>query len=229
MLTFDHLIIFSFDPKKHQELFSSVHQLNGSPGGKHDNWGTYNHLAFMRNSYIEWIGIDDLDKAAESDNPLIQHVYHASNNRAEGVIQFALAVDNIEAYQSEFESKNIPYAGPFPGSRTRPDGSTLEWKMLFPQYDVEGPPLPFLLEWSGEGNKPANPDDINQIDFQEMTVYVDDVTAYKEQFIEIYNVEPTSSSNEKCEWELSNGKLIVTHGQGLHARFGHIAFQSKIK
>src|SRR5690625_3291829 len=226
MLTFDHLIIFSFDPKKHQELFSAVHQLKGGPGGKHDNWGTYNHLAFMNNSYIEWIGIDDLEKASESDNPLIKHVYHASKNRSEGVIQFAFSVDNIEAYRNEFESKNIPYTGPFSGSRTKPDGSLLEWKMLFPQYDVEGAPLPFLLEWSGEGNKPTNLEDINQVDFEEISVFVENVKDYKDRFEHIYNIKPTNSSDDKCEWELSNGKLTVTQGEGLVARFGHIKFKS---
>ncbi|MGP4071495.1 VOC family protein [Piscibacillus sp. B03] len=219
MLAFDHLVIYSNDPKRHQEIFSSSHKQVGVQGGQHNDWGTHNYLAFYNNNaYVEWLGIDDETKAKSSDNPLIQHAYHAMTSEHEGPIQFALRVDDIKRYQQHFEDHNIEYAGPFPGKRTRPDGSTLEWSMLFPKYDFNSEPLPFLIEWSGEGNKPLDQADMNPSDFNKIMVYSNNPKDFVSRLKSIYLLDDPQSK-DGFEWELENGKLIVKKGTGLEARF----------
>ncbi|MFD2639770.1 VOC family protein [Piscibacillus salipiscarius] len=219
MLAFDHLVIFSNDPKRHQEIFSSSHKQVGVPGGKHDHWGTFNHLAFYQNNaYVEWLGIDDESKAKRSDNPLIQHAYHAYAHEQEGPIQFALRVDDISQYQEHFDELGIEYKGPFPGKRTRPDGTNLEWKMLFPKYDFNLEPLPFLIEWSGEGNKPLDEKDMNPSEFNQVIIYSPNPNDFVERLISIYQLND-QKLQEEFKWPLDNGNLVVKQGNGLEARF----------
>ncbi|MGM8216652.1 VOC family protein [Bacillaceae bacterium W0354] len=228
MIFFDHLVIFSNDPKRHQELFSSVYGQMGTKGGTHDNWGTFNHLAFMKNDcYIEWLGIDDDEKASQSDNPLIQQAHFAKTNRMEGPIQFALRVGDIKAYQQHMEELNIPYDGPFPGKRTKPDGTILEWSMLFPRYEIgEETPFPFLIEWSGEGNKPSNLDDINDKVFQSITLLTPKVESFIEKFNQILKTDGRKLSELEYEYELTNGKMIIKQGDtSIQAQFEQIIFK----
>lgn len=226
MIAFDHLVIFSNNPERHAHLFSKLNQQVAIPGGKHDLWGTFNYLAFMKNdSYIEWLGIDDEKLASESDNPLIQHAYFAKQQHFEGPIQFALRVDDIEAYQKQMEEHEIAFKGPFPGKRTKEDGTTLEWKMLFPEYDLKGTPFPFLIEWNGEGNKPSNKNEINNNSFDVLTILTNEVEYYVKQLKNIYNLECSHIGNFIYETNVANGKLIIKEGQGLKAQFGKIVFQ----
>ncbi|GEL78597.1 VOC family protein [Tenuibacillus multivorans] len=220
MIAFDHLVIFSNDPKRHQEIFTSSHTQVGVPGGQHDDWGTFNYLAFFKNNaYIEWLGIDDDEKAQTSENPLIQHTAFAKEKGQEGPIQFALRVDQMEKYQQHFDEKGIEYIGPFPGKRTKPDGSVLEWKMLFPKYDFDAEPLPFLIEWSGEGNKPTSEADMNASEFNNVTIFSENPDEFANQLKRIYQLDDAKQSGTTYEWKLENGKLFVQQGRGIEARF----------
>ncbi|WP_188207809.1 VOC family protein [Alkalibacillus aidingensis] len=224
MIAFDHLVIYSSDPEQHQSIFSSFHNQVGVEGGHHENWGTFNYLAFMKNnSYIEWIGVDDDQKASESDNPLIQHTYYAKERQLEGPIQFALRVENLQERIDYFNQEGIEYEGPFPGSRKKPDGTTLAWKMLFPKYDVTGTPLPFLLEWSGDGNVPTDENLINPVNFSMLELGVPNPEEYIKQIERIYQL----SLGENLSFQLENGTIKITHGNHLKASFEHITFKSK--
>ncbi|RPF57078.1 VOC family protein [Aquisalibacillus elongatus] len=219
MIAFDHLVIFSSDPKRHQEIFSASHKQVGLPGGKHEHWGTFNHLAFYNNNaYVEWLGIYNLNTARASDNPLIQHTVHTYDQGLEGPIQFALRIDDIAQYQKHFDEQGIEYVGPFPGERTRPDGSVLKWKMLFPKYEFNQEPLPFLIEWDGPGNVPTDSQDINKSDFNHVTIYSDDPESFAHRLQYVYQLNDLKQSEDN-QWQLENGKLFVKPGQGLEARF----------
>ncbi|WP_194840843.1 VOC family protein [Filobacillus milosensis] len=220
MIAFDHLVIYSNDPVRHQEIFSSSHNQVGVPGGKHSLWGTFNHLAFYKNNaYIEWLGIENDEQAEQSDNPLIQHAFHSKSKEQEGPIQFALRINNMDDYLNYFNEKGIEYDGPFPGQRTRPDGSVLEWKMLFPKYNFDAEPLPFLIEWNGEGNIPTDEADLNPSEFNNVTIHSQNPEAFASRMQEIYQLGDPMQSKSRYEWPLENGKLFVSKGRGIEARF----------
>ncbi|GEN47130.1 VOC family protein [Alkalibacillus haloalkaliphilus] len=224
MVAFDHLVIHSSDPKQHQEMFSNFHNLVGVPGGRHELWGTYNYLAFMKNnSYIEWLGVEDESVANQSDNPLIRQTAKARHNNIEGPIQFALRVSDIDYYINYFNEEGIKYEGPFPGSRRKTDGSLLEWRMLFPNLEETNQTLPFLIEWSGEGNIPNDVALINQTPFSTIEVNTEDVETYKRFLTNDLKLKETSDNI----YQLENGLLKVQQGEGLKAEFDHITFQLK--
>ncbi|SFE35080.1 Glyoxalase-like domain-containing protein [Lentibacillus persicus] len=160
MLALDHIVIAANDPEKAADRFGEKHNITVIEGGQHTNWGTYNYLAYFTNDcYIEWIGIFDETTAARSKNPLIHLLFRELAEGNEGPIQVALRTDQMDDYVLNLQERDLPFAGPIPGSRERPDGSLLEWRMLFPEGDRKV--LPFLIEWGEVKNTPQDPKLIN--------------------------------------------------------------------
>lgn len=183
MLALDHLIITAKDPEKAAKEFGAKHDIKVVEGGKHDNWGTYNYVSYFANdSYIEWIGMFDKELAAVSDNPLIIQTYNALSKGEEGFIQFAVRTENMEAYIEHFRQSGVSYKGPFAGSRLRPDGSKLEWRMLFPESDRT---LPFILDWGENRNVPEDESLLNEKKIEEITLH----TSYKNLFNGAFQLE----------------------------------------
>ena len=172
MLYIDHVIIASENPEQAAHAFAEAHGIRTVQGGRHENWGTFNHLAyFANNSYIEWIGIFDKKKAIAAENPLIHEVVQTLEDGNENMIQFALRTDAMNLYVNQFSERGTAYTGPLAGSRRLPSGSVLEWRMLFPLVSA---PAPFLIEWGGQLNKPENSFDVNSGHIQSVTIGTND-------------------------------------------------------
>src|SRR5699024_1051550 len=156
MLALDHVVIAGNDAETASAQYGNQFTIKAVKGGEHTNWGTYNYLAYFSNdSYLEWLGISDLAKATDTDNPLIQHLVFMIENDLPGPFQFALRTNELNSYISHFDKENISYTGPVSGERIKPDGTALKWRMLFPHYDHSEEILPFLIEW--ENPKDAYP------------------------------------------------------------------------
>ncbi|MFS0675035.1 VOC family protein [Ornithinibacillus sp. 179-J 7C1 HS] len=171
MLALDHIVIAGKNAAEDSITFDDRMAIKAIKGGEHENWGTYNYLAYFSNeSYIEWLGIKDYDTASKSDNPLIQHLVYMLDQNLSVPFQFALRTNQMDDYIQHFKMNDIPFDGPFPGERERPDGTMLSWRMLFPKYDIEEGMLPFLIEWANPSGGPsaqslANPQAIMKINY----------------------------------------------------------------
>lgn len=161
MLALDHIILAAKDPKQAADAFAKKHNVTVLEGGKHEHWGIHNYLAYFSNDcYLEWLGIFDKNLAAKSELPLIDQLVRTLNSDVEGAIQYALRTDEMDSYLEHFQQQDIPFTGPIAGSRNRPDGSLLEWQMLFPQVEIVS--YPFLIEWGDVENVPNDPALINK-------------------------------------------------------------------
>lgn len=148
MLALDHIIFAGTQKDFSEEEYGQGSSIKAVKGGDHEIWGTYNYLAhFSNDSYIEWLGIKDYGKAKQVDIPLIKHLIYAADEGTNGPIQFALRTNQIDSFVAHFEKNEIPFKGPFNAQRTKPDGTILKWRMLFPEYDYKQEILPFLIEW----------------------------------------------------------------------------------
>ncbi len=206
MLALDHIIIPAHNPKEAAEEFARKHSLRITKGGEHPHWGTYNYLAyFQNNAYIEWIGINDIEVAQQSTNPLIEQVVEALSNDIEHPVQYALRTDEMNQYMEHFDAMEFAYSEPFTGSRGRPDGSVLEWKMLFPICPTMNP-LPFLIEWGDVPNIPTDPEVINKLSITSITDERKNVESFKKTFH-----LPTRAGSERIELQNSTIHLHVGH------------------
>jgi len=148
MLALDHIVFAGKVIEEASAAYSEKYALKTIRGGEHTNWGTYNYLAhFSNNCYIEWLGVYDMEKAQQSDNPLINHLVYVLEQNMLGQFQIALRTNKLEEYINHFNKNDIPFIGPVQGRRTKPDGEELTWSMLFPTYDHTKEMLPFLIEW----------------------------------------------------------------------------------
>lgn len=147
MFSLDHVVHYVKDPRQAVEMLEK-YGLNAIEGGEHPKWGTYNSLCYFDLSYIEFLGIRDVELAKDvTDNLLVRRVVKDAR-LGEGLSQIALRTNDIESVAAVLEEKGFDVKEPVPGKRTRKDGSVIEWQLLFPERDqYEGPPLPFIIEW----------------------------------------------------------------------------------
>lgn len=185
MLALDHVVFAGEDIEAMSTAYGNQFNLKAVLGGRHENWGTYNYLAYLsNNTYLEWLGIDDESVANQSDSPLIQHLIYHLENKQVGLFQFALQTDDLESYVTHFNENDIPYSGPFNGQRELTSGITITWRMLFPTYDHTSETLPFLIEWDQPEHERVNvglvnPSAITKVDFSGTTL---------DRFLHIYNI-----------------------------------------
>lgn len=150
---------------------------------------------FSNDSYIEWIGIFDKKIATQSENPLIKQIVNALDDNMEGPIQYALRTDKMDKYIDHFHKSTIPFTGPIPGSRRKPSGSRLEWRMLFPGDVSEQ--LPFLIEWGDVKNVPEDNRLINEQQIHTISAAINNFAKFKD----IYQID----------LQLANAKLSVSN------------------
>ncbi|HET7566026.1 MAG TPA: VOC family protein [Gemmatimonadaceae bacterium] len=135
----DHLVIAVRDLARaaadYQRLGFTV-----TPGGEHVNGGTHNALiAFADGSYVELLAF------TEPDRPQA-HRWWPLLARGEGLIDFALASDDLAAETDALRARGLDIEGPLDGGRTRPDGRRLAWRTIVVHDAPAETPLPFVIE-----------------------------------------------------------------------------------
>jgi len=148
MLELDHIVFAGKDISEASATYGDKFKVKAIKGGEHEEWGTYNYLAYMLNDcYVEWLGVRNLDLVNQSTNPLIEHLAYLLDMDIQGPFQFALRTNKLDNYVEHFIKNAIPFTGPFSARRVNPDDTELTWRMLFPTYDYTREMLPFLIEW----------------------------------------------------------------------------------
>jgi glyoxalase-like protein len=70
------------------------------------------------------------------------------------LITWAIHPGDIDALANRLRASGMQVLGPYPGSRTRPDGSVLSWKTVNIADDHHGL-LPFFIQWSAGARHPS--------------------------------------------------------------------------
>src|SRR5690606_6415512 len=114
-------------------------------GGSHPDWGTANTLCYFELSYIEYLGVENPAVAGKArSNPLVRQALEDLSH-GEGPARIALRTDDLAEAARLLEKQGWKTSGPFPGSRTRPDGTLLRWSLLFPEGPAAELHPPFLI------------------------------------------------------------------------------------
>ncbi|MFT4415234.1 VOC family protein [Fredinandcohnia humi] len=229
-LLFDHLVHFVENPDVAMTAFANL-GFHTSKGGRHENWGTENTLCYFRNlQYIEWIGIDRIEVARNAKHPFSDHLL-LDNQRGEGLSQIAFRTNSIENLQEELSHLGIRTVGPFPGARKRPDGSLLEWSMLFIESEL---PVPFYIQWGEEdavrekgmlekNMPPFNPNEISFIGYA-----VENPTKVANLWAKLLNVDVRDTDMVILGIE-SKGVCKKVHFHGLDIYFCNLPDRIKMR
>ncbi|WP_223555041.1 VOC family protein [Lysinibacillus sphaericus] len=149
-LYFDHLVHQVPSPDN-AKVFLNKRNIHTVNGGQHTMWGTYNALSYFGLNYIEQIAIYDrhlFENAAK-----LPYSLHYTFKRAQehyGFSRIALRTKNIEEEGQRLRALGFEVYGPDACSRTRPDGSVVEWKLLHFGKSGQAIDFPFLIEWAAD-------------------------------------------------------------------------------
>lgn len=145
MLTgFDHLVIAVVDPDAAAEALERELGIAVTGGGRHDALGTRNRLAWLGESYLELIGVEDPDRAARSwvGVPTLRAL--AGTLRG-GLATWAVGSDALDDDVALLRARGTDLLDPLAGARTRPDGRIVRWRLAAPRRLGPLEP-PFLIE-----------------------------------------------------------------------------------
>lgn len=143
----DHVVYFT--QKDLQSITAEQQKLGNHavPGGRHEQWGTANVLYYTANGYIEWLALQDREKAQQTDQPLVQQLLH-DEPYGDQFAAVCFSVQHIEDWKEQLDNKGFKTTAVFPASRKTADGHILRWKMLFIDEPISNElPYPFFIEW----------------------------------------------------------------------------------
>lgn len=144
----DHVILGCNDLDAGIEYVYQRTGVRAAAGGVHPGAGTRNALLSLGTlRYLEIIAPDPL-QAVSTDSR------HVSDLTSPALVGWAIHRANVDEFASTLKAAGVECVGPKPGSRARPDGTTLTWKSLTLKDDSDGV-LPFFIEWGPKSQHPS--------------------------------------------------------------------------
>jgi hypothetical protein len=149
----DHVLLGCNDLDRGIDFVQQHTGVRAAFGGVHPGRGTHNALLSLgQRRYLEVIAPD----------PQQEHVEPFAKLQVDGLkelasprlIGWAAHLGDLEKFAIRLQEASIPFVGPRPGSRQRPDGKLLQWKTLNLKDD-KGGLLPFFIEWSASSLHPS--------------------------------------------------------------------------
>ena len=138
MLRLDHVVYAVPDLDEAAVRFRERFGLDSTEGGRHERWGTANRIVPLGDQYLELVAAVDAPAAAETGFGM------GVLERAAGVggwFTIAAVADDLEAVASRLGIEVDS------GSRTRPDGESIRWRMAALDDPRREPWMPFFLTW----------------------------------------------------------------------------------
>ncbi|HET7928633.1 MAG TPA: VOC family protein [Actinomycetota bacterium] len=138
MLRLDHVVYAVPDLDEAAVRFRETFGLDSTEGGRHERWGTANRIVPLGDQYLELV--------AAVDEPLAAGTVFGRGvlERAAGGggwFTIAAVAEGLEAIASRLGIEVDS------GSRTRPDGETVRWRMAGLEDPRREPWMPFFLAW----------------------------------------------------------------------------------
>lgn len=147
-LKWDHLVHYVNHLDKPVELFEA-HGLIAFKGGAHKAWGTYNSLSYFGLTYIEFLGIENLELAKSTEHNVVVRDAVKLLPEHEVLSRVVLRTDDIEAVAASLKAAGLDLSPIIDGKRLDHEGRLIEWRMMTIDGDFQGLVYPFIIQWSG--------------------------------------------------------------------------------
>jgi Glyoxalase-like domain len=142
----DHILLAVRDLDEAAEHLEREHGLTSYVGGNHPAWGTGNRIVPLGDSYLELIAVVDEATAAATE---VGRWVAAGAGARGAPIGWAVRPDDLDA-----TAERLGIAA-FEGSRARPDGTTLRWRMAGSDRAFATPALPWFIDWEDRATHPG--------------------------------------------------------------------------
>jgi len=134
----DHIIYAVRDLDAAASRFEHEFGLGWVEGGRHPGWGTANRIVPLGQSYVELVAVVDASEAARST---FGRWVGAATREHDRLLAWALATSDIEDAARRL---NLAVT---PGSRTRPDGVSIKWRLAGLDHAINQSAFPFFIQW----------------------------------------------------------------------------------
>ena len=138
MLGLDHVVYAAPDLDEAAVRFRQRFGLDSTEGGRHERWGTANRIVALGDQYLELVAAVDAPAAAETGfgRGVLERAAGGG-----GWFTIAAVADDLDAVASRLGIEVDS------GSRTRPDGESIRWRMAGLDDPRREPWMPFFLTW----------------------------------------------------------------------------------
>ncbi|WP_410514948.1 VOC family protein [Paenibacillus sp. BR2-3] len=144
----DHLVHYFNDLDKPVEIFGE-HGLVAFKGGSHKEWGTFNTLSYFGLTYIEFLGIENLELAKATEHNRVVKDAVDSLPEHEILSRVVIRTDDIEGMAASLEAAGLTLSPIIDGKRLDANGRLIEWRMMIIEGDFGGLVYPFIIQWKG--------------------------------------------------------------------------------
>jgi hypothetical protein len=145
----DHILLGCNDLDRGIDFVYRQIGVRAAFGGVHPGNGTQNALLSLGTSrYLEIIAPDPKQPASADARDL------RSLDDDPVLVGWSAHHANLDAFAARLKNQGFAIEGPMPGSRKRPDGRLLTWKVLRLKDDPTQL-LPFFIEWSSNSIHPS--------------------------------------------------------------------------
>jgi hypothetical protein len=150
----DHIILGCSDLDAGISFVQERTGVRAERGGVHPDRGTTNGLLSLGDlHYLEIMAPDPSAKDVQPWAARQLTVLKGLTNPR--LIGWAVHSNDIDTLAKKFRESGLQILGPWPGSRTRPDGHVVSWKSFSLADDRHGL-LPFFIEWGKESVHPSS-------------------------------------------------------------------------
>lgn len=147
----DHLVYAAPDLAAGMDAVERLLGVRPVRGGRHPDFGTHNALVSLGPAtYLEVIAPDP-----ELPRPGRGRLFGVDELDAPRLVTWVLRSEAIDALAAKAASRGVGLGAVASGSRERPDGTRLSWRLTDPWVMPLGGAVPFLIAW-GDTPHPAS-------------------------------------------------------------------------
>lgn len=196
-------------------------------GGRHENWGTENALAYFGLNYIELLTVFDQQTADGLKRGEAAAVYDANDDfkkQIERINTLAIRTTDIEATHETLQEKGINVGPITTGKRVDQTGQLITWSIFFIDQTVDGLPFPFFIQWHNSDDEREaqlkeqrliEPQTAGDLVVTEAVFEVPDVTKAASVFAELLN-QPLEMADDVAVIHLQDRSLRFVKGEANH-------------
>lgn len=211
-LKFDHIIHYVDGI----ESIEFPHQyIQAIQGGKHTQLGTYNQLSYIDLHYIEWIDVFDAALArsyAQTEEGRLSFANTFKDEHVqEGFKRICLRTQNIDSVKTHLEQFDLDIIGPIEMSRTKPDGTTIQWQLLYLD-DKQELNLPFIIQWgeSDEEREASLEDNFHyNLSIDEVTIQVGNLQESSQNWQSWYGLKEIEKSEDDVKLGFKEDDVFI--------------------
>ncbi|MEK3942996.1 VOC family protein [Paenibacillus sp. FSL H3-0310] len=231
-MRWDHLVHYVNDLAKPVELFGA-HGLVAFKGGSHKDWGTYNALSYFGLTYLEFLGIENLELAKATEHNLVVKDAVELLPEHEVLSRVVIRTDDIEEVAASLEAAGLSLSPIIDGKRLDNEGRLIEWRMMTIAGDFGGLVYPFIIQWSGTDTERVErltssgvikPHPAGEVEIVRAVFHVSDPEAAANHWGTIFGLPVTKSEDDT--FSLKIGDRSFAFVQGDENQFKQVVFET---